>query len=136
MVIAIMPRTTPLFTIAALAVLAAPAMAQVTGSLPPATPVLKRSVTVTNDVVRIGDLVDNAGANANVPLFRSPDIGTTGMVAASQVVQALRSHAIADVNTNGIDGIEVTRAGRAILKKEIEERRVGKECRSRWSPYH
>ena len=23
-----------------------------------------------------------------------------------------------------------------LLKKEIEERRVGKECRSRWSPYH
>ena len=23
-----------------------------------------------------------------------------------------------------------------ILKKRSEERRVGKECRSRWSPYH
>ena len=22
------------------------------------------------------------------------------------------------------------------LRREIEERRVGKECRSRWSPYH
>jgi len=133
MVIAIMPRTTTLYAFAALAMLAAPAIAQVTGSLPSTTPVLKRSVTVTNDVVRIGDLVDNAGANANVPLFRSPDIGTTGTVAASQVVQALRSHAIADVNTNGIDGIEVTRAGRVILKKEIEARIVhalGKQFRS------
>ena len=24
----------------------------------------------------------------------------------------------------------------AVLKKRSEERRVGKECRSRWSPYH
>ena len=29
--------------------------------------------------------------------------------------------------------IEVTGAG---LDKRSEERRVGKECRSRWSPYH
>ena len=25
---------------------------------------------------------------------------------------------------------------KAYLKKRSEERRVGKECRSRWSPYH
>ena len=24
----------------------------------------------------------------------------------------------------------------ALIKKRSEERRVGKECRSRWSPYH
>src|SRR3712207_7122415 len=26
--------------------------------------------------------------------------------------------------------------GRQLLQKRSEERRVGKECRSRWSPYH
>ena len=26
--------------------------------------------------------------------------------------------------------------GRAIVQLRSEERRVGKECRSRWSPYH
>ena len=26
--------------------------------------------------------------------------------------------------------------GRVIVKNRSEERRVGKECRSRWSPYH
>jgi flagella basal body P-ring formation protein FlgA len=127
----IMPRTTILLLVA-LALLGAPAIAQVTvqatvpvtGSPPPTTPVLKRAVTVTNDVVRIGDLVDNAGPSANVPLFRSPDIGTTGTVAAAQVLEALRSHAMVDVNTNGVDAIEVTRPGRTILKKEIEARIV------------
>ena len=27
-------------------------------------------------------------------------------------------------------------AGQALVKDRSEERRVGKECRSRWSPYH
>ena len=30
----------------------------------------------------------------------------------------------------------LTQVGIAIIKKRSEERRVGKECRSRWSPYH
>ena len=31
---------------------------------------------------------------------------------------------------------ELARQTRGELMREIEERRVGKECRSRWSPYH
>ena len=34
------------------------------------------------------------------------------------------------------DIIEVTFGNRPIKVKRSEERRVGKECRSRWSPYH
>jgi len=119
MTIAIMLRTTALTV---LVVLASPAMAQVTGALPATTPTLKRTATVTSDVVRIGDLVDNAGANASIPVFRSPDVGTTGSVAAAQVMQALRSHDLSDVNTNGIDAIEVTRSGRVIATKDVEAR--------------
>ena len=36
-------------------------------------------------------------------------------------------------NTAGILGITL---GKHIPKARSEERRVGKECRSRWSPYH
>jgi flagellar basal body P-ring formation protein FlgA len=121
MTIAIMLRTT---TLAALVALTSPAIAQVTGSLPPTIPTLRRVATVTSDVVRIGDLVDDAGTSANVPIFRSPDIGTTGTVAAIQVLQALRSHDLSDVKTNGIEAIEVTRPGRAVTKKDIEARVV------------
>ena len=32
--------------------------------------------------------------------------------------------------------IGITPANLSILKNRSEERRVGKECRSRWSPYH
>src|SRR2546428_7038156 len=31
---------------------------------------------------------------------------------------------------------DIRASERAELKKRSEERRVGKECRSRWSPYH
>ena len=38
-------------------------------------------------------------------------------------------------------GLEQTERGRKVAEQELvdarsEERRVGKECRSRWSPYH
>ena len=32
--------------------------------------------------------------------------------------------------------LEVSRASEHVRGKRSEERRVGKECRSRWSPYH
>ena len=37
------------------------------------------------------------------------------------------SYTIADFKTEIYDGLSASRS---------EERRVGKECRSRWSPYH
>ena len=30
----------------------------------------------------------------------------------------------------------IVEAGTPLIKRRSEERRVGKECRSRWSPYH
>ena len=38
---------------------------------------------------------------------------------------------IADVTEKSISEIE-----KIVKKERSEERRVGKECRSRWSPYH
>ena len=34
--------------------------------------------------------------------------------------------------TDGASGMDLM----AFIKERSEERRVGKECRSRWSPYH
>src|SRR5258705_4698455 len=36
----------------------------------------------------------------------------------------------------GPPGVGKTSLGRSIADARSEERRVGKECRSRWSPYH
>ena len=39
------------------------------------------------------------------------------------------------VGNEGTDNQELAK-GIAFVKSRSEERRVGKECRSRWSPYH
>ena len=109
------------FTI--LLALAAPATAQTTGALSGrATPTLRQAVTVTSDIVRIGDLVDNAGAVSGIAVFRSPDIGTTGAVPVTQVLEAIRAHDLLLVDTGSLTEIEVTRAGLTIGTKDIESR--------------
>src|SRR3712207_8180819 len=40
------------------------------------------------------------------------------------------------VLVNGVEVWVTTPRGRLALTSRSEERRVGKECRSRWSPYH
>lgn len=106
--------------LAVLLALTAPAAAQVTGSLGPVSPLLKRSVTVASDVVRIGDLIDNAGAGAHIPIFRAPDLGTAGTVRAEQVLQAARAHSVIGVDAAGISEVLVTRASRVIAAKDVE----------------
>jgi flagellar basal body P-ring formation protein FlgA len=118
-----MIRAAILAAVTASVAFAAPVVAQVAGSLPARTvPSLKAAATVNSDLVRIGDLVDNAGAVASIPVFRSPDIGTTGIVPVSQVLDALRSHDLLLVDTRNLAEIEVTRSGHAILSKDIEAR--------------
>src|SRR5579862_2071483 len=82
-------------------------------------PALRASVTVDGDVVRIGDLVENAGPVADIPIFRAPDLGTTGAVATDRIVDAIRPHELIDIDTRGLDQVTVTRAGRTIGAQEI-----------------
>ena len=99
-------------------VLAASAAAQTTE---PARPQLKAEATVTGDIVRIGDLVERAGIIANVPIFRAPDLGSTGAVPVSAVIEALRAHALVGLDTGGLNEVVVIRASRTIPAKQIEE---------------
>jgi flagellar basal body P-ring formation protein FlgA len=85
-------------------------------------PVLKANVTVTGDIVTIGDLVENAGPVANVPIFRAPDLGTTGAVATDRIVDAIRPHQLIGIDTHGLAEVVVTRASRAIAVREISAR--------------
>jgi flagellar basal body P-ring formation protein FlgA len=87
-----------------------------------AVPVLRPSVTVTSDVVRIGDLIDNAGAVADVPIFRSPDLGTRGAVATDRIVDAIRPHHLIDIDTRGLAEVMVMRASRTITATDISTR--------------
>lgn len=86
------------------------------------TPRLKELVTVASDLVLIGDLVEDAGPAANIPVFRAPDLGETGAVDVSRVVEALRPHHIDNLDTAGLSQIVVTRLSRAITTAEIEQR--------------
>jgi flagella basal body P-ring formation protein FlgA len=112
-------------TIAILAFLAAfGGMASAQAPAPP-PPALKASVTVTSDVVHIGDLVENAGPVADVPVFRAPDLGTTGAVTTDRIVDAIRPHQLIDIDTRGLSQVIVTRASRAISAQEISGRVAG-----------
>ncbi len=85
-------------------------------------PALRANVTVTSDIVHIGDLVENAGPVANIPIFRAPDLGTSGAVATERVIEAIRPHQLIDIDTNGLAEVIVTRLSRAITAQEISAR--------------
>jgi flagellar basal body P-ring formation protein FlgA len=101
-----------------LSALSSPAAAE----QPAAGPALRREVIVTGELVRIGDLVENAGAVAEVAIFRAPDLGQTGGVSARRIAEAVRAHHIIGLDTRGIDQVAVTRASRAVTAKDIEAR--------------
>jgi flagella basal body P-ring formation protein FlgA len=105
---------------AALLLLGAAAEAQVTAALGPLHPKLKAEAVVTGNLVRIGDLVEHAGLVADVPIFRSPDLGTTGTVSTEAVVEAVRAHALTGLDTAGLSEVAVTRASRTIGPETIE----------------
>jgi flagellar basal body P-ring formation protein FlgA len=86
-----------------------------------AAPALRASVTVTGDLVRIGDIIDNAGSAAQIAIYRAPDLGTTGSLPVAQVLNTLRSHQVIGVDTRDLKEISVTRLARTLEGKDIEQ---------------
>ena len=70
-----------------------------------------------------------------VDLIMNPDVKEV-FVKRSRIVQGMRNY----LNDRGFLEVETPMmhpiAGGATALTRSEERRVGKECRSRWSPYH
>ena len=87
-----------------------------------AAPRLKELAAVTSEVVRIGDLVENAGASADVPVFRAPDLGQTGAVQVSRIAEALRPYDMDTLDTGGLTEVVVTRLSRALTAHDITDR--------------
>ena len=85
-----------------------------------AAPLLRASVTVESDVVRIGDMIDNAGTSALIAIYRAPDLGTTGSLPTAQVIAALQAHQVIGVDTRDLREISVTRLARTLDAKDIE----------------
>src|SRR5713101_1766794 len=85
-----------------------------------AAPVLRASVNVTADVVRIGDVIDNAGTSAQIAIYRAPDLGTTGSLKVASVLSVLQAHQVIGVDTRDLKEISVTRLARTLESKDIE----------------
>src|SRR5204863_255971 len=94
------------------------AQGQLTVTLPGST--TPTTVTVSGDLVRIGDIIDNAGSAAQIAIYRAPDLGTTGSLPVAHVLTALRSHQVIGVDTRNLKEITVTRLARTIEGKDIE----------------
>ena len=114
-------KTALSFLLVALA--ATPAAAQLSSASYTPTR-LKSQATVSSDIVRIGDLVENAGAAANTPIFRAPDLGQTGAVPVHAVLDAVRPHGLVGVDARGLSEIAVTHASRTVSAETIEQRIV------------
>jgi flagella basal body P-ring formation protein FlgA len=108
-----------LLAIALLAASSAPVLAQ-DGDDVISSPVLRANVSVSGDVVRIGDVIDNAGSSAKIAIYRAPDLGTTGTLPAAQVIAALRAHQVIGVDTRDLKEIQVTRLARTVDGRDIE----------------
>jgi flagellar basal body P-ring formation protein FlgA len=102
--------------------LTVPASAQVRTAATEPRPVLRAEVLVSGPLVRIGDLVEHAGAVGDAAIFRAPDLGHTGAVPVARVIEAIRPHHLAGIDTGGITEIAVTRASRVVPVKELEQR--------------
>src|SRR4051794_3640281 len=83
-------------------------------------PVLRANVTVSAEVVRIGDVIDNAGTAGQIAIYRAPDLGTTGTLPVDQVLTALRAHQVIGVDARDLREISVTRLARTLDSKDIE----------------
>jgi flagellar basal body P-ring formation protein FlgA len=107
-----------LLATALLAAATVPSLAQSRDDV--AVPVLRASVNVSSDVVRIGDVVDNAGNAAQIAIYRAPDLGTTGSLPIAQVLSVLRAHQVIGVDTKDLKTISVTRLARTLEARDIE----------------
>jgi flagella basal body P-ring formation protein FlgA len=85
-----------------------------------AAPVLRANVQVSGDLVRIGDVIDNAGSAGQIAIYRAPDLGTTGSLPVAQVLNTLRAHHVIGVDTRDLKEISVTRLARTLEGKDIE----------------
>ncbi len=85
-----------------------------------AVPSLRANVTVSSDLVRIGDVIDNAGPAAQIAIYRAPDLGTTGALPTGQLLAALRAHQVIGVDTHDLREVTVTRLARTVESREIE----------------
>ena len=89
-----------------------------------------KKILVVDDEKPISDIVKFNLTKEGYDVYTAYD----GEEALQQVKEVEPDLILLDLMLSKIDGLEVAREVRKTHRSE--ERRVGKECRSRWSPYH
>jgi flagella basal body P-ring formation protein FlgA len=82
-------------------------------------PALKAEAVVSGDLVRIGDILENAGTLASQPIFRAPELGASGTIQVHRVMEALRAHGIVVFDTRNITEVLVSRASRSVTLSDL-----------------
>ncbi len=84
-----------------------------------ARPTLRSTVAIADAIVTVGDFFEDAGDKAATPLFRAPDLGTTGPVSARRVVDLARSAGLVGADTGGLIEVQVTRLSRQVEADDL-----------------
>ena len=84
-------------------------------------PKLRASITVASDIVTLGDLFANAGEHAGVAVFRAPDLGRSGAVAADIVGRSAEAAGLTEYDQAGLESVTVVRAARPVTAAEIAD---------------
>lgn len=93
-------------------------------------PRLRAHVSVSGEIVRLGDFVENAGRHGEVAVFRAPDLGHTGAVPAWQIVDAARRAGLDGLQAESHAEIMVTRTARIVPMADMEEKVAGAVAQS------
>ncbi|KZM47643.1 flagellar basal body P-ring formation chaperone FlgA [Labrenzia sp. OB1] len=83
-------------------------------------PILRSQVLTLSDIVTVGDFYSNAGLLAPKPLFRSPDMGTSGNVSADVVAQRARAAGLELAGTDGLRSVVVHRGATRFDRGRLE----------------
>jgi flagellar basal body P-ring formation protein FlgA len=86
----------------------------------PVVPAMRAEATIAGDTVRLGNLIDNAGPAANIPVFHAPDLGASGTIQTHRVLEVARQNGIAHLDTRGLQEITIFRATRMIPIADLE----------------
>ncbi|SEH31945.1 flagellar basal body P-ring formation chaperone FlgA [Magnetospirillum fulvum] len=89
-------------------------------AVPALPPQLRPSVTLEGDVIRLGDLWENAGDKAEVPLARAPEPGKHITLEARWLAAVANAYALDWRPATPFDRSTVERAGRAIDIRAVE----------------
>lgn len=84
-------------------------------------PVMKAEVTVTGEVVKLGDLIDNAGPAAAIAVFHAPALGSSGTIQTHRVIEAARDNGLPHFETRGLREVMIVRAARTISLAQLEQ---------------